>query len=202
MEPTSRQAPDDHDDNVVPLHEPRHPRAAARPAAPGEWDPAAREDALTGLHGHPWFEEDLRGAAQRRRGGENPWVAVAEVEGLDGLRPEAADEALRAVAVRIHDVLRAGDKMARTGEHRLGLIVDAPTGEEAIVALQRIENAVEGLAGSAGQWPTVTLRFGLAPLWHQDPAEALLEATRALGRARAPGGHMVQMSTGLRPASS
>jgi hypothetical protein len=79
--------------------------------------------------------------------------------------------------------------------------VDAPTGEEAIVALQRIEGEVKGLASSAGPWPAVRLRFGLAPLWHQDPAEALAEARRALERAREPGGHLVQMSTGLRPAS-
>jgi GGDEF domain-containing protein len=202
MEPISRQAPDEDDDNVVSLHDPRRAAPRRRTAPPGAWDPGAREDGLTGLHGHPWFEEDLSGAARRRRGGENPWVAVAEVEGLEELGPRAADEALRAVAVRVHDVLRAGDKVARIGERRLGLIVDAPSGEEAITALERIEREVRALAASAQQWPDVQLRFGVAPLWHQDPGEAFAEATRALTRARRPGGHTVQMSTGLRPASS
>lgn len=198
MEPTSRHAEDDEDDVVVPLHGPQRTRRRRR--GPATWDPDAREDVLTGLHGHPWFEEDLSGAAQRRRGGENPWVAVAEVEGLEELGPEAAEEVLRAVAVRVHDVLRAGDKMARIGERRLGLIVDAPSGEEAIIALERIEREVRDLAASARRWPEARVRAGLAPLWHQDPGDALDEATRALARARAPGGHSVQMSTGLRPA--
>jgi GGDEF domain-containing protein len=202
MEPTSHRAADDEGAEVVPLHAPGTRRTPPAPLAPGEFDPAAREDALTGLHGHPWFEEDLRGAAQRRRGGENPWVAVAEVEGLDGLGPRAADEALRALAIRVYDVLRAGDKMARIGGLRLGLIVDAPSGEEAITALERIEREVRELAVSARRWPDARLRFGVAPLWHQDPVEALAEASRALARALAPGGHAIQMSTGLRPASS
>lgn len=197
MEPSSGQAEDD-GGVVVPLHDPA--RGRPRPQVSGAWDTAAREDPLTGLHGHPWFTEDLAGAAQRRRGGENPWVAIAELEGVGSLGPEAADEALRTVAIRVHDVLRTGDKVARVGPLRLGLIVDAPSGEEAVTALERIEREVRSLGASAEQLPAVRLRIGVAPLWHQDPADALAEAIRALERAQAPGGHAVQMSTCLRPA--
>jgi diguanylate cyclase (GGDEF)-like protein len=206
MTTRSRQAEDDEDLGgvVVPLH--RGHAEPGRRVPPGEWsrfDPDASRDALTHLHGHPWFEEDLRGAARRRRGGENPWVAVAAVDGLAAidrqLGPEAAGEALQAVAVRLRDSLRSGDKLARIGEERFGLIVDAPYADEAIATFERIEQAVRELAAASPRWPGLSLRVGLAPLWAEDPPAALEQAGEALARSREPGGRTVMMTTAGRP---
>ena len=64
-------------DNVVPLR----PHGEI-PGSPVAFDETANRDRLTGLPGLASFEEALRGASNRRRGGEHPWVAVA---GLDGM---------------------------------------------------------------------------------------------------------------------
>jgi diguanylate cyclase (GGDEF)-like protein len=171
-----------------------------------EWatyDELASEDAFTGLAGHPWFEDDLRGAARRRRGDENPWVAVALAEGLDEidarLGPAAAGKATRAVAVRLRDSLRAGDKIARLGRETFGLIVDAPYADEALTALERIEHSIRRLVDENPRWEGLHLRVGLAPLWSSDPSAALTHATEALERARAHGGAAVAMTTASRP---
>jgi len=186
---------------VVPLHGGRQ-KAAPEVARP--FDARAREDALTGLHGHPWFADDVRGASRRRRGTENPWVAVAAIEGLATiaarLGPIAADGALRAAAVCVHDALRSGDKLARIGESRLGLIVDAPFGDEAMAALERIGRSVRTLASSRPEWRELSLSIGVAPLWHRDPEQALDQALEALARARRHGGGAVRLSTSSRPA--
>jgi diguanylate cyclase len=188
--------------NVIPFRRAEEPGDRRE----GEWshyDELASEDAFTGLAGHPWFEDDLRGAARRRRGEENPWVAVALAEGLDEidarLGPAAAGKATRAVAVRLRDSLRAGDKIARLARDRFGLIVDAPYAGEALTALERIEKSVRRLVDENPRWEGLHLRVGLAPLWSSDPAAALSHATEALERARRHGGASVVMTTASRP---
>ena len=201
MTVSSEHANDEDPDNVVPLR-----RAGARPEAPGwlGYDDAAPRDALTNLAGHPWFDEDLRGAARRRRGNENPWVAVAKLAGLgeisQRLGPEAATAAIQAVAVRLHEALRGGDKVARIGPERFGLIVDARFAEEATSALERIEREVRDLVAANPRWEGLHLRVGVAPLWAEDPAVALQQATGALERALGPMGRAVVLSTGERPS--
>jgi diguanylate cyclase (GGDEF)-like protein len=189
------------DGKVVPL------RGRDRVERPGEWlryDERASQDSFTSLAGHPWFEEDLRGAARRRRAEENPWVAVAAVEGLalidDRLGPEVADAALKAVAVRLHDSLRSGDRIARIGRDRFGLLVDAPYADEALTALERIAHSARQLVAANPRWDGLRLWVGLAPLWSDDPEAALKQADEALERARERGGTAVVMTTAPRPS--
>jgi diguanylate cyclase (GGDEF)-like protein len=197
---------DDQGGKVVPLHRGRKEAShsgSEQPAATWRrFNPVEQRDLLTSLHGHPWFEEDLRGAARRRRGEENPWVAIVQVEGLaeidDHLGPEIAADALRSVAVLVRDSLRAGDKIARIGEDRFGLIVDAPYAGEAIAALERIERLVREEATTHPRWLGLRLRIGLAPLWSEDPTAAIEQAAKALEDAAERGGP-VTMSTGSRP---
>jgi diguanylate cyclase (GGDEF)-like protein len=210
---TARSRPaggeDDGVDNVVPLHpggkDGSISGAEQAAAAWRRFNPAHHRDLLTSLHGHPWFEEDLRGAARRRRGEENPWVAIILVEGLaeidENLGPEIAVEALRAVAVQVRDSLRSGDKIARIGEDRFGLIVDAPDAGDAIAALERIERAVRDEVSAHPRWLGLRLCIGLAPLSSQDPTAAIEQAGGALEGAHRRGGE-VMMSTGTRPAQS
>jgi diguanylate cyclase (GGDEF)-like protein len=192
---------------VVPIRKGRT-GADKAPSPSDEWrlfDHTARRDLLTSLHGHPWFEEDLRGAAQRRRTGETPWVAVAAVQGLSAIEErlgaQIAADALRAVAVGINDALRAGDKIARIDEDRFGLIVDAPYAGEAISALERIDAVVRRLASEHPRWLGLSLRIGVAPLWDAVPAAALRQAEEALDSALARGGP-VMMTTAGRPGGA
>src|SRR5262245_49019935 len=115
-------------DNVVPLRPP-----AEIPGSPVAFDPTARRDRLTGLAGPATFEEALRGAANRRRGGEHPWVAVAGIDGMSAVvarsGSEAADVLTRSVSDRLRDLLRGGDQLARIAPTEFGLIVDAPFGD-------------------------------------------------------------------------
>jgi GGDEF domain-containing protein len=202
MSPDHDPARSEERGNVLPFR--RGDEPGSRPE--GEWaryDEGASEDQFTGLAGHPWFEDDVRGAARRRRGDENPWVAVALAEGLSDidarLGPAAAGKATRAVAIRLRDSLRAGDKIARIGRDRFGLIVDAPYAGEALTALERIAQAVRRLVDENPRWDGLRLRVGLAPLWSTDPGAALEQATEALERARAHGGASVVMTTASRP---
>ena len=197
---------DDRAGNVVPIHRGRKEGSASGgeqdAAAWRRFDTEAQRDVLTSLHGHPWFEEDVRGAARRRRGEENPWVAIVVVEGLGDidahLGPEIAAEALRATAVQMRDSLRAGDKIARIAEDRFGLIVDAPFAGEAIAALERIERLVRDQASAHPRWLGLRLRIGLAPLWSEDPTTAIEQAARAIDGSQGRAGP-VTMSTASRP---
>jgi len=189
----SQPADERNSDNVVPLRKPNGEAPWAR------FDVSAERDEFTNLAGHPWFVEDVRGAARRRRGGDNPWVAVARVEGLAGVAERVGSDAtgiaIQAVAVRLHESLRAGDQVARIGPNRFGMLVNAPFADEASAALDRIRHNVRALVEEYPQWSGLDLRVGFAPLWSEDPEVAIASADAALERACKPGGHPVILST-------
>jgi GGDEF domain-containing protein len=101
----------------------------------------------------------------------------------------------------VRDALRAGDKVARIGDERFGLIVDAPFADEAISALGRIGDAVARLVAENPRWEGLFLTVGLAPLWAEDPGAAVEQAARTLERARERGPGSVMMTTATRPVS-
>jgi diguanylate cyclase (GGDEF)-like protein len=194
------QARPNRDDNVVPIR----PPAAGDDAANGlpQFDPDAEHDPLTGLIGRRPFEDSLRGAAQRRRGGENPWVATATLDGVADVGAryglDARTQLLTVMSERLRDSMREGDKIARIGENIYGIIVDAPRGDEAMAALERLLSAVKALSESDRRWGEVRLTAGLALLWGEEPHEAMARAREALLRARDRGGGIVMMSTAIR----
>jgi GGDEF domain-containing protein len=176
-------APQPSGDNVVPLR----PHGEI-PGSPVAFDESDKRDRLTGLRGLAAFEEALRGAANRRRGGEHPWVAVA---GLDGMSPvvahsgaEAADVLTRLVADRLRDSLRGGDQLARIAPTEFGLIVDAPFGDEATAALERVARAIRDMIATDARWKGAVVTIGLSPLWSETPQVALTRARDGLESAR------------------
>jgi len=186
--------------NVVPLRPAYGGVGTAHD--PAHFDADAEHDELTGLLGNRPFQDSVRGAAQRRRGNENPWVGAATLEGLGDVVAEHGVEAraqvLTIMAGRLSDSMREGDKLARIGESLFGLIVDAPTGDEAMAAFERMVTAVRRLAAKDRRWSDVRLTVGVAMLWGEEPYEAMARARDALLRARERGGGMVMMSTALR----
>jgi GGDEF domain-containing protein len=163
-------------------------------------DPDARDEPA--LPGRDRFEAEVRGAAKRRRSGDSPWVGVASLEGLAIVSARAgrraADELVRKAAARMRSRLREGDKLAKLGDGRFGLIVNAPYGDEAMAAFDRLIRAVGDLAAADPRFRGAGLAVGVAQLWTADASTALAHAERALARALRQGGTGPMMSTGLR----
>jgi GGDEF domain-containing protein len=150
----------------------------------------------------PRFARHLEGAAKRRRGNETPWVAVARVDGVDSIREQwgdpAAEEFLRATASALRSSLRESDKLSPVGRAEYGIVLDAPSGEEAVAGLERLVRKVRELALRDHRWEQGSLCVGVTPLWTDEPSAILDRARDALERAERRGGGQVMMTTGLR----
>jgi GGDEF domain-containing protein len=150
----------------------------------------------------PRFERQLRGASQRRRGTETPWVAVVKVNGVAEIREEhgdpAAEEFLRSTASTLRAGLRESDKLAPVGREEYGIILDAPRGDEAVAGLERLVRGVRELSSRDRRWEGGSLSIGVAPLWNDGPATILDRARRALERAQKHGGGIVMMAAETR----
>jgi GGDEF domain-containing protein len=150
----------------------------------------------------PRFERQLRGAAQRRRGDESPWVAVARIDGVDEIRRQwgdpAAEEFLRGTASVLRSALRESDKLAPVGRSEYGILLDAPSGDDAVAGLERLVEKVRELAGRDHRWSGGSLSVGVSPLWTDEPVEIIGRARAALERSEKHGGGQVMMATALR----
>jgi GGDEF domain-containing protein len=146
----------------------------------------------------PRFARHLEGAAHRRRGGERPWVAVARVDGVEGMREQwgdpAAEEFLRSVASAMRSTLRESDKMSPVGRAEYGIILDAPSGDDVVAGLERLVRNVANLAGRDHRWSDGSLRVGVAPLDSPDAATMLARARAAVASGERPGGRSVTMA--------
>jgi GGDEF domain-containing protein len=131
----------------------------------------------------PRFARHLEGAAQRRRGGETPWVAVAVVDGVDAIREEwgdpAAEEFLRSTSSALRASLRESDKLSPVGRAEYGIILDAPGPDEVMAGLARLVQNVAELAGRDRQWEAGSLRIGVTPLDSPDAGVVLARARAA-----------------------
>jgi len=156
----------------------------------------------TGTAIPPRFERQLRGAAQRRRGTEHPWVAVTRVNGVGEIRRRygdpAAEEFLRSTASALRSSLRESDKLSPVGRGEYGIVLDAPSGDDVLAGLERLVKQVRELAGRDHRWRGGSLSVGVAPMWTDEPAEILERARGALERAQRRGGGQVMMATSAR----
>jgi diguanylate cyclase len=146
----------------------------------------------------PRFARHLEGAAQRRRGSETPWVAVVRVDGVDAIRDEwgdpAAEEFLRSTASVLRSSLRESDKLSPVGRAEYGIILDAPSAEQAVAGLERLVRNVAKLAGRDHRWSDGSLRAGVTVLDTADAAEILNRARAALGSGERQDGARVTMA--------
>jgi GGDEF domain-containing protein len=178
---------------------------------PGRDDPKRRPD-LVALSGAslgtskaaipPRFARQLRGAAQRRRGAESPWVAVAKVSGVAAIRRDhgdpAAEEFLRGTSSALRISLRESDKLAPVGREEYGIIIDAPSGDDVMAGLERLVQNVRELAGRDHRWSGGALSIGVARMWTEEPPAILERAREALARAEKIGPGQVMMGTSTR----
>jgi len=137
----------------------------------------------------PRFARHLEGAAHRRRGGERPWVAVARAGGIDAIREQwgdpAAEEFLRSVASALRAALRESDKLSPVGRAEYGIVMDAPSPDDAVAGLQRLVRNVEELAARDHRWSGGSLCIGVTPLETPDANVTLARAREALSRGGA-----------------
>jgi GGDEF domain-containing protein len=148
----------------------------------------------------PRFARHLKGAAQRRRANETPWVAVVRVDGVDAMREQwgdpAAEEFLRSTASALRASLRESDKLSPVGRAEYGIIMDAATSEDAVAGLERLVRKVAELAGRDHRWSEGSLCVGLTPLVTPDATTLLSRARDALDRGERRGGGQVTVATG------
>jgi GGDEF domain-containing protein len=145
----------------------------------------------------PRFARHLEGAAHRRRGGEQPWVAVARVDGVDEIREvwgdPAAEEFLRSVASALRSSLRESDKLSPVGRAEYGVILDAPSADDVMAGLERLVRKVADLAGRDRRWGGGSLYVGVTQLDSPDAGAILGRARDAVERGERQGGARVTM---------
>ena len=146
----------------------------------------------------PRFARHLEGAAHRRRGAERPWVAVARVDGVDEIREQwgdpAAEEFLRSVASAMRASLRESDKLSPVGRSEYGIVMDAPSPDDAVAGLERLVRNVAELVARDHRWSGGSLCIGVTPLETPDANATLGRAREALKRGDGAGVTMASAS--------
>jgi two-component system cell cycle response regulator len=167
----------------------------------------ARHDPLTGLGNRRSLQQDLGVLhARSQRYGRRFALAMCDLDRFKAYNDthghQAGDQALRAVAATIAQEVRGGDSVYRYGGEEFLVVLPEQTLATALVAVERVRSAVEGLAipqPAAGPGGRLTLSAGIAAF---DPdeaitAEALLQqADAALYRAKAAGRNQLSLAEG------
>jgi diguanylate cyclase (GGDEF)-like protein len=167
----------------------------------------ARHDPLTRLGNRRSLQEDLEVLwARSRRYGRGFAVALCDVDRFkafnDRYGHQAGDEALRMVAATMAGQVRAGDGVYRYGGEEFVLVLPEQTLESALVAVERVRNAVEQQAiphAAGGPGGVVTLSAGIAA-FHPDRPETVEDLLKladvALYRAKSGGRNRVVLAGG------
>jgi diguanylate cyclase (GGDEF)-like protein len=156
------------------------------------------EDGLTGLHDRRAFLLALRrqvGAANEKQ--SSVALAVVDIDGfaaINGMHGyEIGDRVLKFLALRLGEVARPQDYLARIGDNRFALILPRIMNQgHAELAVQKLFRLLDlpFESGATRVKLAVTVGVALCPL-HASHAEYLLRlAERALGSARAAGRHV------------
>lgn len=163
----------------------------------------AHYDPLTDLPNRVMFDDRLAQAlAQARRHSRS--LAVMFVD-LDGLKPindryghDVGDQVLRLVGQGMRDCTRESDTVARLSGDEFTLILqDLERGRDAGHVAQKILDAVSRPMPIQGHHISMTASIGIA-VWPSDALDAdalVVEADRAMYRAKGKGGHCYQFAS-------
>ncbi len=157
-------------------------------------------DPLTQLHNRRhFFELADRELRRMQRGGGPAAVALIDIDHFKRLNDMhghfAGDQALREVAACFRATLRSIDASARIGGEEFAILMPATGLPEAEATMQRVRQAIEALAVSAGAATiSCTVSIGIAPFGPAGIQAALKAADEALYRAKAAGRNQVMMA--------
>ena len=162
----------------------------------------ARTDALTELGNRLRLHEDLEAINDRAvRYGHAYCVAICDLDDFkqfnDTYGHQAGDDVLRRLGQVFKRESRTGDSAYRYGGEEFLIVLAGQTLAQAMIAMERIRNAVEALAiphrtSRAGD--VVTISVGLSAWEHEQldtPATVLARADRALYQSKAAGRNRV-----------
>jgi diguanylate cyclase (GGDEF)-like protein len=174
---------------VMLLLELHHARQAERLVA--HLQHRSRTDPLTGL-GNRWaFDADLSDRLKTTSSGSrrgDPVPTSLLIADIDHFKPyndrhghPAGDDSLARVARAIQHACRRGDGVHRIGGEEFAVVLTAGHGESLVIA-ERIRRAVA--CATDGQ---LTISLGVATARTEDAEALIVEADRALYRAKARG---------------
>ena len=154
----------------------------------------AHHDALTGVPNRTLFTSRLSVAVARQREGHGYALLFADLDGFkavnDTLGHSAGDDLLRTVASRLQRVVRPSDTVARLGGDEFAVLLDGmPDDGYAEAVAARVREAVAAPICIEGHEVEVGISVGVVAGRpdHCDPDAVLLEADRAMYRAKREG---------------
>lgn len=159
-------------------------------------------DGLTGLYNRTWLNETLPTLVNAAHASSEPLsILMIDIDHFkqfnDQYGHQCGDNALRAAARAIGNVLRPTDFAARYGGEELTVILPATAQEAALAVAQRLCEQVRKAVVFADMHkplPHITASFGVAMLAAGQDAEALVAtADAALYRAKQAGRNQVAM---------
>jgi two-component system, cell cycle response regulator len=162
----------------------------------------ARRDALTGLRNRRALGEDLEMCESYvSRYGHSFCMAMLDIDHFKGYNDtfghQTGDEILQLFAVQLTALLRDGDVLYRYGGEEFVVVLPEQSLESGGRAMERMRTGIEalGLAHPTAHGGILTFSAGLAILAagsHRLSGDVLLEADRALYRAKALGRNRVE----------
>ena len=170
----------------------------------------AHHDQLTRIPNRRLFHDRMQVAISHARR-ENARLALMLID-LDGFKPvndrlghAVGDLLLKSVAQRMQRCLRESDTLARVGGDEFAVILPrVATGNDALVAAEKIRRAIEEPYELAGAYPlSISCSIGIAiyPEQGRDEKRLAKNADEAMYVAKAHGGNCTRLSTRLPVAS-
>lgn len=161
----------------------------------------ALNDTLTGLPNRNLFQRRLTDAVKNaRRLGRSVGVVVLDLNKFKRINntmgPEAGDELLKIVGVRLNECLREVDTVARLGGDQFGLIMtNLEKSDQIDVPMHRILDAVAEPIEMDGESIQISTSIGvsLCPSDSEDPAELVRKSEVALSEAKAAGAGLYRL---------
>ncbi|MGU3493999.1 GGDEF domain-containing protein [Xanthobacteraceae bacterium A53D] len=158
----------------------------------------ASTDPLTGLRNRRWlFEEAALVFDRARRETTSVAVAIFDIDHFkrfnDRFGHQAGDRALFTVAEMAQMNVRTYDLLARIGGEEFCIVMPNVTRQQAVQAMERLREAIEGAEVPGLQGERVTASFGLSVGFPggEGLKSMLLEADKALYEAKARGRNKV-----------
>ena len=161
-------------------------------------------DGLTGLYNRRWLDQFLlRQMSRARVSGESLSIAMIDIDHFknfnDTYGHQVGDFVLVSIADCLRNSLRPTDLTARYGGEEFTVILPQTSGENAMIAAERVRESVSSLnlvTPSGLELPPLTISIGVSELTASESMEQLIEAAdRALYTAKESGRNRVHNAT-------